>query len=172
MALVATLGGVIAANSYSGKLWEAQRVVSAMTLGQRAESILRVGAKPVMLKARVFGYTGDGLTVNLYRSPVYTGGTPETTIYNMSDSSEEVLLSSILVGAVLTSDGVQRATTMSLIGPASAQGAGSILSRFGGNRILQANTDYLLTFTSLSNAQTVTARLEFFEGVLDYSYLE
>ena len=73
---------------------------------------------------------------------------------------------------IATVGGVYPAATMSLIGPASAQGAGSVLSRFGGNRILAPNTSYLLTFTSLSNAQTITARLEFFEGIMDYSTLD
>lgn len=168
MALVATIGGIVPANTYSGQAWEAQRVVSNMALAQRATSIFKTGALPVLLKARVFAYTGDGLTVNIYRNPVYTGGTPDP-VYNMSSLTQEVLLSQLLVGFTLTGDGTPAAATMSLIGPASAQGAGSVLSRFGGNRVLAPNTSYLLTFTSLSNAQNVTARLEFFEGIVDYS---
>ncbi|UOW66335.1 hypothetical protein vBAspALolek_53 [Aeromonas phage vB_AspA_Lolek] len=171
MALIATVGGVFPANTYSGKAWEAQRLLPPMVLGQRATSILKTGSLPVLLKARVFAYTGDGLTVNIYRDPVYTGGAPDP-VYNMSSLSTLVLESQLLVGFTLTDDGVPAAATMSLIGPASAQGAGSVLSRFGSNRILAPNTSYLLTFTSLSNAQAVTARLEFFEGIMDYSTLD
>lgn len=171
MTLLATVGGVYPANTYSGRAWEAQRIVGPMTTGQRAVSILKTGSLPVLLKARVFAYTGDGLTVNIYRDPVYTDGTPDP-VYNMSSLSDVVLESQLLVGFTLTDDGTQAAATMSLIGPASAQGAGSVLSRFGSNRILAPNTNYLLTFTSLSNAQTVTARLEFFEGIMDYSTLD
>lgn len=172
MALIGTIGGAPPANTYSGYAWEAQRVLTGMALNQRATSIFKTGALPVMMKSRVFAYTGEGLTVDVYRDPVYTGGTPETTIFNMNDISDTVLLSQILVGVTLTGDGTRCASTMSLIGPTSAQGAGSVMSSFGGNRILRPNTSYLLTFISLSNAQTVTARLEFFEGVLDYSTLD
>lgn len=171
MTLLATLGGVYPANTYSGKAWEAQRVLPPMALGQRAVSILKTGSLPVLLKARVFAYTGDGLTVNIYRNPVYTGGAPDP-VYNMSSLSDVVLESQLLVGFTLTGDGTQVAATMSLIGPASTVGGGSHLSRYGSNRILAPNTSYLLTFTSLSNAQTVTARLEFFEGIMDYSTLD
>lgn len=171
MTLLATVGGVYPANTYSGRAWEAQRLVEPMATGQRATSILKTGSLPVLLKARVFAYTGDGLTVNIYRNPVYTGGAPDP-VYNMSSLSDVVLESKLLVGFTLTDDGTPAAATMSLIGPASAQGAGSVLSRFGSNRVLAPNTSYLLTFTSLSNAQTVTARLEFFEGIMDYSTLD
>lgn len=171
MTILATVGTVAVANTYSGRAWEAQRIVGPLALAQRAISILKTGSLPVLLKARVFAYTGDGLTVNIYRNPVYTGGTPDP-VYNMSGLSDVVLESQLLVGFALTGDGVQAAATMSLIGPASAQGAGSVLSRFGSNRILAPNTSYLLTFTSLSNAQTVTARLELFEGIMDYSTLD
>ena len=171
MTILATVGGVYPANTYSGKAWEAQRKVGPLALDQRVTSILKTGSLPVLLKARVFAYTGDGLTVDIYRNPVYTGGTPDP-VYNMSSLSDAVLESQLLVGFALTGDGIPVAATMSLIGPASAQGAGSVLSRFGSNRILAPNTSYLLTFTSLSNAQTVTARLEFFEGIMDYSTLD
>lgn len=171
MSVIATVGGVYPANTYSGRAWEAQRSVGPMATAQRAVSILKVGNLPVLLKARVFAYTGDGLTVNIYRNPVYTGGTPDP-VYNMSGLSNKVLESQLLVGFTLTGDGTQAAATMSLIGPASNVGSGSLLSRYGSNRILAPNTSYLLAFTSLSNAQTVTARLEFFEGVMDYSTLD
>lgn len=171
MALLATVGGIFPANTYSGKAWEAQRVLPPMAIGQRATSILKIGSLPVLLKARVFAYTGGGLTVNIYRNPIYTGGELDP-VYNMSGLSTAVLESQLLVGFTLTADGDPAAATLSLIGPASAQGAGSVLSRFGSNRILAPNTSYLLTFTSLSNAQTVTARLEFFEGIMDYSTLD
>lgn len=171
MSLIASVGGVYPANTYSGRAWEAQRIVGPMTTGQRATSILKTGNLPVLLKARVFAYTGDGLTADICRNPVYAGGTPDP-VYNMSSLSDGVLGSQLLVGFALTDDDLQAAAAMSLIGPASAQGAGSVLSHFGSNRLLAPNTSYLLTFTSLSNAQIVTARLEFFEGVMDYSTLD
>lgn len=169
MSIIGSFGQAPAANTYSGYAWEAQRVLTGMALNQRATSIFKTGNLPVLLRARVFAYTGEGLTVDVYRDPIYTGGTPEATIFNMNDMSPRVLQSQIIVGATITGDGTKAATTMSLVGPASAQGAGSTMSRFGSNRILRPNTSYLLSFISLSNAQTVTARLEFFEGIMDYS---
>lgn len=168
MALVGTVGGAPPANAYSGFEWEAQRLLNDMALAQRAVSILKTGALPVMLQKRVFAYNGDGLSVNIYKGPTYTGGTPDA-VYNKSGASEAVLLTQLLTGFTLTADGTQVAATMTLLGPDSVVGGGSALTGFGGSRLLLPNTSYLLTFSSLSATQDVTARLEFFEGVLDYS---
>lgn len=171
MAVIAEFTAPAIANTYTGYAWEAQRVLLDMAAGQRAVSIFRTGSLPVMLKARAFAYDGDGITAEVFRSPVFTGGVPETTIFNMNDMSLEVLESQILVGVTLTSDGDRCSTPMTLIGPASAQGAGSTLSFFGSNRMFRPFTDYLLAFTSKSASQDVTARLEFFEGVLNYNLI-
>ncbi|MGI4260918.1 hypothetical protein ACR2VJ_27955, partial [Klebsiella pneumoniae] len=77
------------------------------------------------------------------------------------------LQTQLLTGFTLTADGTEVAAPMYLIGPSQVQGKGSLLTSYGGNRILAPNTSYLLTFESLEAAQDVTARLEFYEGELD-----
>lgn len=171
MALEGSLGVIMSANTLSGMAWEAQRVLTGMTAGQRAASIIKTGNLPVLLKSRIFAYTGDGVTVNLYSGPTYTGGTPDP-VFNMSRISTNTLKAQLLTGFTLTADGVQAAATMSLVGPSGSQYKGSHMTHFGSNRLLAPNTSYLLTFTSISASQTVTARLEFLEGILDFNSIE
>jgi len=156
------------ANSKNGSQWEAQRLVSGMALNQRATSILKTGALPVDLKSRVFAYTGSGIVARVFKNPTYTGGVQEP-VYNMNTipGVARVLQSQLLTGFTLTADGQEIASPIFMIGPSQVQGKGSLLSPYGGNRILAPNTSYLLTFESLDAAQSVTARIEFYEGLLD-----
>lgn len=160
--------GYAEANAKNGTQWEAQRRLTGMTSGQRATSIIKTGALPVDLKARVFAYTGSGVIARVYKDPVYTGGAPDQ-VYNMNTmpGAAATLQTQLLTGFTLTADGAEVAAPLFLIGPASNQYAGSTLASFGSNRILAPNTSYLLTFESLSAGQDVTARLEFYEGGLD-----
>lgn len=158
------------ANSKRGTQWEASRMLTGMALNQVATSIIKTGSKTVDLKARVFGYNGEGVIARIYRAPTYTDGTTDgNTIYNMNTipGKTAVLETQILTGFTLSANGVECGAAIYAIGPASNQAKGSLLTPYGSNRILAANTSYLLTFQSLSADQTVSARLEFYEGGLD-----
>lgn len=156
------------ANAKNGTQWEAQRRLTGMALNQRATSIIKTGSLPVDLKARLFAYTGTGVIARIYKDPTYTGGTPDP-VYNMNSipGQAATLQTQLLTEFTLTADGTPVAAPMYLIGPSQIQGKGSLLTSYGGNRILAPNTSYLLTFESLEAAQDVTARLEFYEGELD-----
>lgn len=156
-------------NAKTGTQWEAQRRLTGMASGERALSIIMTGDKPVDLKARLFGYTGDGLEADIYKNPSYTGGVANA-VYNMNTipGAAAVREFQLLTGFTLEDDGEQIAATISLIGPQSNQSKGQPLTSFGSNRILAPNTSFLLVFTSLSEAQDITARIEMYEGELDY----
>lgn len=161
------------ANAKNGTQWEAQRRITGMALNQVAYSIIKTGSLPVDLKARLFAYTGTGIEARVYMNPTYTGGTTEgNPIYNMNTipGAAAVLQTQLLTGFTLIDNGEEKAAPLSLIGPSQVQGKGSLLASYGGNRILAPNTSYLLTFQSLDADQTVTARLEFYEGELDLPY--
>lgn len=161
------------ANAKNGTQWEVQRRLEGMALNQEATSIIRTGNLPVDLKERLFAYTGLGIEANIYMNPVYTGGTTVgNEIYNMNTipGVPATLQTQVLTGFTLTSPGQRVGTPLTLIGPAQVQGKGSLLSAYGRNRILAPNTSYLLVFKSLDADQTVTARLEFYEGELDLPY--
>lgn len=158
------------ANAKRGAQWEASRVLTNLALNQISTSIIKTGSKPVDLKARTFGYTGKGVTARIYKNPTYTGGTTNgNTIYNMNtiDGKASPLETQILTGFTLTGNGVECGAPIYAIGPTANQAKGSLLIQYASNRILQPNTSYLLTFESLEAGQDISARLEFYEGVLD-----
>lgn len=158
------------ANAKRGTQWEASRMLTGLTLNQISTSIIKTGSKTVDLKARVFGYTGTGVIARIYKAPAYTGGsTNGNTIYNMNTITGKAatLETQILTGFALTNNGTECGAPIYAIGPATNQGKGALQAALGANRILQPNTSYLLTFESLEANQSVTARLEFYEGGLD-----
>lgn len=48
------------------------------------------------------------------------------------------------------------------------QATGVMLQSFGGNHILAKNSVYLLELESFDSAQTITAKLDIYEGGLDF----
>lgn len=158
------------ANAKRGTQWEASRMLTGLALNQVATSIIKTGSKPVDLKARTFGYTGKGVIGRIYKGPSYTGGSVSgNDIHNMNTITGKAaaLETQILTGFTLTANGAECGAAIFAIGPTSNQAKGSLLTSMGGNRILQPNTSYLLTFESLEAGQDISARLEFYEGGLD-----
>lgn len=154
-------------NKKKGTQWEASRL---LTLAGEASalSIILTGDSPVDLKSRVLGYTGVGLVGRIFKDPVYTGGTLDPW-YNLNTGVAGQPLSQLLVGFTLTSPGTQIGAEIHGIGPASNQSMGSTPHEFGSNRVLEPNTAYLLEIESLDPlSQDVTARIEMYEGGLDF----
>lgn len=85
--------------------------------------------------------------------PAYAGTGPETEL---------------LVGFTLTDNGTECGAPIFAIGSVSNQGKGSGEHEFATNRILEANTSYLLVIEPLE-AQDIMARIEFYEGPLDFT---
>ena len=159
-------------NKKRGMQWEASRMltIASNAPANNAYSIILTGDKQVDLKSRVLGYTGLGVVGRFYKLPSYTGGTLDPW-YNMNPlymgNQPETQL---IVGFTLTDPGDQAAADIYGIGPASNQARGATPKEFGSNRILtEPNTAYLLEIASLDpSSQVVMARLEIFEGDLDY----
>lgn len=156
------------ANKKLGLQWEALRILT-MTQSVKVYSVIRTGNVPVDLKSRVLGYDGLGVVGRIYKNPTFTGGTVDP-LYNMNaslsnTSPETQLLSNVTVANV----GVQIGASIYGIGPSSQQSRGSTPQGLGSNRILnEPNTDYLLEIESRdSQSQTVMARIELYEGLLD-----
>lgn len=155
-------------NKKRGTQWEASRVVT-LTAGDTAYSVIRTGALPVDLKQRSFGFDGIGVNASIYKAPIYTGGTLET-VYNFKTNVTTGLLSTLIASPVVTNNGTKCGADIFAIGPASNQSRGSVLTTYPGNRILEPNTAYLLTITNRDTnaSQTISARIEFYEGAFDY----
>lgn len=153
-------------NKKRGLQWEASRIV---TLANEAvtTAVLTTGALPVDLKKREFAYRKAGIVARIYKAPTYTGGTP-LTMYNMNTvKAVDTPLSQLVVDVTVTDNGVECGAPVYAIGPDTNQTTGASNIPYATNRILEPNTAYLLTIESLDTTQDITARIEFYEGVLD-----
>lgn len=159
-------------NKKRGRQWEASREINVTVAGTKYYSILKAGPVwPVDLKSRVLGATGAGVIGRVYNitSSDYTGGTPDT-VYNMRPSIGTVLGAQLLTGFTLVTP-VANLTKRGadIFGRVNSQGSmgGFTPAEFGSNRIIEPNQQILLEIESLA-IQYVTARIEFYEGPLDY----
>lgn len=125
------------------------------------------GALPVALKGRVIGFTGDGVTAEIFTGATYTGGI-SAAYQNASDINPVVGLSQIIVGATLVDPGTLAFAPDHLIGNTSNQGKGSTGAIVGREKLLKPNTTYLFRITSLDAAtQDIASLLTWYEGELD-----
>lgn len=159
-------------NKKRGLQWEASREINVTVAGTKYYSILKAGSVwPVDLKSRVLGATGAGVIGRVYNITAsdYTGGTPDA-VYNLRPSIGVVLGARLLTGFTLVTP-VENLTKRGadIFGRVNSQGAmgGFTPAEFGSNRIIEPNEQILLEIESLA-IQYVTARVEFYEGPLDY----
>lgn len=159
-------------NKKRGAQWEASRLITIASdsPANNAYSILLTGSKPVDLKARSFGYTGLGVIGRIYEAPTYTGGTNDPWFNMNTEYLGTQPEAQLLVGFTLTATGTKCGADIIAVGPTSQQSRGSVVHEYARNRILpKPNTAYLLEIASTDTAsQQVSARLEIYEGILDW----
>lgn len=142
------------------------RIVGVAGLASN-DTIFITGALPVDLKGRVVGYSGAGVTAEIFRAPTYTGGSV-AAYQNASDINPVTGLSQIIVGATVTAPGILVFAPDYLIGNASNQGKGDPGKVLGRERLLRSDTAYLFRLTSLdTQPQDITSLLSWYEGELD-----
>lgn len=163
------------ANKKNGTQWEASRRITGVTLGQKLYSIIKTGIKPVDLKSRELGFTGNGVI-----GRIYVGFTPVTLpasdpVYNMRHGGQAArdfelyaIASPHASWATLSASNTLRiGADLILEGNTANQSKGSPLKAAGSNRILDLpDTEYLLEIESL-DVQNISARLEMYNGWLD-----
>jgi len=166
------LAGIISqtyteANSKLGTQHEASALFEDVAGLASNNTIFITGALPLSLKGRVIGYSGLGVTAEIFRAPTYTGGTI-AAYQNASDINPVTGLSQIITGATVTAPGTLVFAPDYLIGNTSNQGKGDPGKVLGRERLLRRNTTYLLRLTSLdTQPQDITSLLSWYEGELD-----
>lgn len=163
-----TVQSYIEANVKNGVQFEASAYIPALAGGANNDTVFITGAKPVIVKSRQIGFDGSGILARVFRAPTYTGGTP-VPIYNLNTVTPVTATVTGLGGSVVTAAGTEIAAPAAMIGsdiPGSAtQGTYGVA---GSERLLAANTTYLLRLTSLDNvAQQVSVYLTWYEGQPD-----
>lgn len=154
------------ANIKNGFQFEGSTVVTGVGNNQAVNTIFTTGAKPVILKARVISYSGEGVTAEIFRDVIFTGGTSQT-YQNPNNYKPQVGLTVILSGATVTNTGTTAFAPITYIGNSSNQARGATAIAVGGERILAPNTSYLLRLTGIGSAQTISSFLSWYEGEPD-----
>lgn len=162
-----TIQGYTEANVKNGVQFNASRRFTGLAGSANLDSIFRTGSKPVILKARKIGYTGNGVSASIYSSPTYTGGTtsPITNPNNINPAISEVIL---LSSPVVTNIGTLATAIAYSEGNITSQGRGNAEATLGEEVLMKPNTAYLLRITSLdSSSQNLNAYLSWYEGSPD-----
>jgi hypothetical protein len=165
-------------NKKRGLQWEASRTVLASSVGDKFYSIIKVGSKDVDLKARVLGATGGGVIGRAYRitESDVTLGTPDKW-YNYNSKITSQPESELYAGneitfvtpvASLAIEANKLHADVFAITNIQNQGKGFTPTPLGGNHILAPGDYILLELESFDASQTIAAKLDIYEGGLDF----
>ncbi|UZS00912.1 hypothetical protein [Pseudomonas phage vB_PsaM_M1] len=166
-----TTQSFIEANCKNGVQYELATYDSAFLVGTNRDFVLLTGAKPILVKARLFSFTGDEISTTVYQNPVYTGGTP-VTYYNLSTINPVTGLATLLATPTVSNPGTQISPTYRLLGnlPQTGQAVQTTDASGGApelERVLAANSVFLFRTT---NTGTVTSKFSskntWYEGEL------
>lgn len=166
-------------NKKKGLEWEASRIVTATNVGDKFYSIIKVGSQYIDLKARELGATGGGVIGRAYKvqaSDVTLGAPdkwynfhsskfgeqPETELY----AGDEITFVTPVVSLAVEANKIT--ADINAITNIQNQGKGILLQPIGGNHIYEPNLYILLELESFDSSQSIAARLEIYEGPLDF----
>ena len=165
-------------NKKRGLEWEASRSIPFTSVGDKAYSIISVGAEYVDLKSRILGATGGGVIGRAYRISAsdVTLGTPDKW-YNYNSAITGQPLTGLYAGSEITfltpvvdlaAEANKLHADIFAITNVQNQGKGFTPTTFGGNHILNPNDVVLLEIESFDATQTATAKIDIYEGGLDF----
>lgn len=165
-------------NCKLGTQWESSLYIPALAAGANVDFVVITGALPVLVKARTIEVDGLGVVVNVYRDPVYTGGTPKQVFNLNSGVDTEVVqpLAQLLGGVSVSDPGVPIAAERRVLGSSTL--GNNRLATQGGEytgleRVLLPNSVFLFRSTSTdpTNPQKYNSYSTFYEGPLDVPYI-
>ena len=165
-------------NKKRGLEWEASRSIPFTNVGDKAYSVIAVGAEYVDLKSRILGATGGGVIGRAYRISAtdVTLGTPDKW-HNYNSAITGQPLTSLYPGSEITFvtpvvnlavEANKLHADIFAITNVQNQGKGFTPTTFGGNHILNPNDFVLLEIESFDATQTATAKIDIYEGGLDF----
>lgn len=165
-------------NKKRGLEWEASRSINFSSKGDKVYSVISVGAQYVDLKSRILGATGGGVIGRAYRISAIdvTLGNPDKW-YNYNSFITGQPLTELYAGSEITFltpvvdlavEANKLHADIFAITNVQNQGKGFTPTTFGGNHILNPNDVVLLEIESFDATQTATAKIDIYEGGLDF----
>ena len=165
-------------NKKRGLEWEASRSINFSSEGDKVYSVISVGAEYVDLKSRILGATGGGVIGRAYRISAidvtlgnpdkwynynsFVAGQPLTGLY----ADSEITFLTPVVNLAVEANKLH--ADIFAITNVQNQGKGFTPTTFGGNHILNPNDVVLLEIESFDSTQTATAKIDIYEGGLDF----
>lgn len=147
------------ANCKNGVQYELATYDAAFTAGTNRDFIILTGDNPVLIKERLFTFTGDEISATVYRNPTYTGGTPVP--YFNSSTINPIAGAAVILGApTVTAVGTQVSPTYRLLGNLPQTGQAVLTTDAAGSspgleRVLAPNSVFLFRTT---NSGSVTSK--------------
>jgi hypothetical protein len=165
-----TVQSFVEANCKNGSQFEFTTYNSLVTAGQTRDFVVTTGAKPVLLKNRIFTFTGSELTTTIYRSPTFSGGTI-VPYYNLSDINPMVGGVTIRATPTITAVGTQVGSSFTLLGNIPQTGQAIITTQAENNvpgleRVLRPNTTYLFRTVNTGTDTKIFSKSTWYEGDL------
>lgn len=165
-------------NKKRGLEWEVSRSIQFTNVGDKAYSIISVGSEYVDLKSRILGATGGGVIGRAYRISAsdVTLGTPDKW-YNYNSAITGQPLTGLYPGSEITFltpvvnlavEANKLHADIFAITNVQNQGKGFTPTTFGGNHILNPDDVVLLEIESFDATQKATAKIDIYEGGLDF----
>lgn len=165
-----TVQSFVEANCKNGSQFEFTTYNSLVTVGQTRDFVVTTGAKPVLLKNRIFTFTGSELTTTIYRSPTFSGGTI-VPYYNLSDINPMVGGVTIRATPTVTAVGTQVGSSFTLLGNILQTGQAIITTQAENNVpgfecVLRPNTTYLFRTVNTGTDTKIFTKSTWYEGDL------
>lgn len=158
------------ANVKLGVQFEASLFKPDLTAGGSIAAVFITGAKPISMKAIQIAMNGSGVTLQLFKNPVYSGGNA-ITVFNLTELSPIATSVTIFDAVVVTNAGTAIAAPLYYIGSTQPGiSAASTTGVVGLERMLAPNTTYLIRGTSRDSASSdISNYMTWYEGEPDLS---
>jgi len=141
---------------------------SSVAGGESKKILFATGAKPVLVKLRVFEYIGEEFSISLFSNPVVTGSGDPVTVSNWNVVNPVATTSSARKNVTTSSDGTQIGDTEYFFGSQQQNSRDVHSIPEGRERVIPANSEFLVVIKN-ENGQSGRCQyfLDWYEGGTD-----
>lgn len=136
--------------------------------GTTRKIFFSVGSKPVIIKLRDLSYVAEELSINLYQTPTGVTGGTAIPIRNYNRVNPVATTCSATKDVTTVTDGTLFDGAEYFFGSANAPQRQSASIPTGRERILPANTTYLIAITNGTGSSRAQYFLDWYEGSPDF----
>ncbi len=165
-----TLQSYTEANVKNGLQFELSHYEDSLVGGGSFDIALTTGNKPIIVKAMDLSASGEGLRMQTFKSPAFSGGTPKS-VYNLNAGNSSIpTQSSVVLNPSVTSTGTKMSADIYSLGGNTGFGGfgGGAASTTGLEKIIPANTSILIRLTNINGTpERAFTYMTWYEGETD-----